>query len=133
MPSTPIQGLPYPTPDDPVALGANDIRALADSLEMLSPARGPNDSGRWQLLGASTVGTTDENGGVRVDWPTPVVGVMSVVACSGIGWGIPDLVVNVDDAVPPDATGFYVRARSVSGAWVAAQQIRFNWIALVWV
>lgn len=32
MPTTP-QGFPYPTPDDPVSLGANDIRALAEAAD----------------------------------------------------------------------------------------------------
>jgi hypothetical protein len=32
MPATP-RGFPYPTPDDPVSLGASDIRALAEALD----------------------------------------------------------------------------------------------------
>jgi hypothetical protein len=35
MPATP-KGFPYPTPDDPVSLGANDIRALAEASDALS-------------------------------------------------------------------------------------------------
>jgi hypothetical protein len=35
MPVTPSHGLPYPTPDDPVALGASDIRALAEAVDAL--------------------------------------------------------------------------------------------------
>lgn len=33
MPTTP-RGYPYPTPADPVALGANDIRALAEKIDL---------------------------------------------------------------------------------------------------
>lgn len=44
MPNTPL-GLPYPSPTDPVSLGANDIRALAEAVEayppLLTPAQFP--------------------------------------------------------------------------------------------
>jgi hypothetical protein len=36
MPVTPNHDLPYPTPDDPVSLGAADIRALAEAVDTLA-------------------------------------------------------------------------------------------------
>jgi hypothetical protein len=49
---TPVHGLPYPLPTDPVSAGANDIRALAEAIDpMLVGAAG--DPGAI-LLGAAT-------------------------------------------------------------------------------
>lgn len=51
MPVTPSHGLPYPTPDDPVALGAADIRALAEAVDALR--------GILAVIDATTIGTPE--------------------------------------------------------------------------
>jgi hypothetical protein len=52
MPVTP-RGLPYPTPDDPVALGANDIRALAEAVDALKAL------GYWYSPSEASIKTDD--------------------------------------------------------------------------
>jgi hypothetical protein len=88
---------------------------------------------KWRLTGGSTVVTTDVNGGATVAWPMgAVISVQAVVVCGGQGWGTPDVMVNIDDAVPPSTTGFSIRARTNAGAGAFVNgNVRFQWIAVV--
>lgn len=97
-------------------------------------AQGASAGQKWRLAGGSTVVTTDVGGGATIAWGFAVTAVGPLVVGSGQGWGVPDMMISVDDAVPPSTTGFSIRARSNAGAggWVNGS-VRFQWIALVTV
>jgi hypothetical protein len=89
------------------------------------------DSSNWQLLGGSSVVSTDINGGATIPWGVTVSSVLAVVVCGGQGWGLPNAMFNVDDAAPPTTTGFSIRARDTATNAFINGSVRVQWIALV--
>jgi hypothetical protein len=77
--TTPIAGLPYPAPTDPVAAGADNFQALATTLDTLvnntiaTPASA-GFAGAYPM-GVSIAATASTDAG----WPTPVNGVVVTI------------------------------------------------------
>jgi hypothetical protein len=111
MPTTP-KGLPYPDPTSHVSLGAADIRALAEGIDVWALAHGPT-AGEWLFQGNLTQITTNASGDAPILFPVIFTSIRSVVAWNGA------------DAISPGTTiacrsydnnGFTIRAYQPSGA-----------------
>lgn len=136
MPETPF-GFPYPNPTDPVSLGANDIRALAEAIETHEETggrfvRGP-DSGNWRLLGGGLVPVTiDAAARGRISFGMTVGAILTISVTGSYGGSAMSYLHSIDDQFPPDVTGFYIKLWN-TGAAAPQPNVTtvVSWMALV--
>jgi len=102
-------------------LGPTNMNKIETELASLdSSVTALQTADKTVTIGASSVVSTDTNGGVTIPWGISVASVVSVVVCGGQGWGTPDVMINIDDAVPPTTTGVRPAASDASIAACAS-------------
>jgi len=109
-------GLPYPEPTDPVAAGADAIKALATKTES-----------RYQA-GGNTV-TVTATGGLTpvITFPVPYTVAPQVVACLFLGSGGSDYTGYLQSITP---TGFTFRVMKAGTVAPSGDVVRVNWVAI---
>jgi hypothetical protein len=113
-------------------LGPTNMNKIETELASLdSSVTALQTADKTVTIGASSVVSTDTNGGVTIPWGISVASVVSVVVCGGQGWGTPDVMINIDDAVPPTTTGFSIRARNTNSNTFVNGSVRVQWLACV--
>ena len=124
MSATPNLAFPYPTPADPVALGANDIRALAEALDTFLDSQPLIQHGVTQV-------TLDAGSNFQIVYPINYRSGQPTVQASdyqpvGASSAI-SIPVVVFDLSPDHFSG---RATSLAGAPLVGSQIFVAWIAI---
>ena len=113
-------------------LGPTNMNKIETELASLdSSVTALQTADKTVTIGASSVVSTDTNGGVTIPWGISVASVVSVVVCGGQGWGTPDVMINIDDAVPPTTTGFSIRVRNTNSNTFVNGSVRVQWLACV--